>query len=260
MLTKGFHGSVCAALSFGFLTSAVAAGHAPHGVGITDSKSSPWDMHYYFRGGAGAIFGVNFDDRVDYFVNGARSYNYKVRFEYKPGGEADIAFGVKNSFFRIDVAYGYFTAEPDQLSLYDGNNNLVAFRSAAVHDDAGVGNLNGRYQVVNAYYDFSDPARRYTPYVGIGFGNLQYSIDSNNQTYSSNLADDDGSTLMVQLEVGMAYAISKSFSGLINYRYRRARNMTFNLTGTNSSSQDVRINIAEHLDMQTIGVGFTYSL
>jgi opacity protein-like surface antigen len=152
------------------------------------SAPSTAPEHYSYVGGSiGSIGGDSYDNR--YGVPGLDS-------ETQGGVAGDIVWGAKTNHWRFE--FGLDMRSQD-LETTDGFSTYS-------------GEISARGLVVNAYYDFNT-THGFTPYVGIGVGSYNVSVDDG-------VVDDDGESFQWQGIVGVAYSVSDRVDLTFDGRYQ----------------------------------------
>lgn len=151
------------------------------------APSAAPDHYSYVGGSIGSIGGDSYDNR--YGVPGLDS-------ETQSGLAGDIVWGAKTGHWRFEFGLDLRSQDvetTDGLSTYTGE-------------------ISARGLVVNAYYDFTT-THGFTPYVGIGVGSYNVSVDDG-------VVDDDGESFQWQGIVGVAYSVSDHVDLTFDGRYQ----------------------------------------
>ena len=171
-----------------------------------------------------------------------------------------IAGGLKTELFRYEIEYsaadydveshagvtaGGILLDPIDVGvLLSGNVGDIGV-SVGDFVAAGQGSIDTSTFFVNAYYDFMRDSA-FSPYVGVGIGNM--SVDVDYSPSATEIINDDDSVFVYQLILGVSYSINDAVEVYGNYRYRDGDDAsvtaslipaTFDIEGNSSDTFEV---------------------
>ena len=159
----------------------------------------------------------------------------------------DMSFGVSVGYnldnpWRFELELTRRESEVDSHNLDMGGPIAGSF---------GEGNSTSLF--ANAFYDFNNGSR-FTPYLGIGIGNVGVDY-ANFGVPGLDALDDDGDAFGYQLVAGVAIEISARFSFSTDYRLLEAEDVTLTSSAaTGNTVSDVGYGVNE----LTLGVRFKF--
>jgi opacity protein-like surface antigen len=194
-------------------------------VALSWSAAANADSTRYVAGSVGGYFREAVtEDRTFYQIaDPSINADGTNKFSFDPGAVVNISVGYRiASHFRIEAELGYDSYVGSSVNPFTTNPNFPHLdgRTFTRQSGAEYSRFTG---TVNAFYDFSPLASRFTPYIGVGVGG-----ESGSKT-AGHFVSADGATLTGQsgtdsavlglVEVGLNIALSKHWSVAPAYRY-----------------------------------------
>ena len=146
--------------------------------------------------GASGGIAIIHDSDVDVTGVGTGTMNYNL------GGGFNIAGGYNFDPVRVELEFGYKTANIDKISGAGGNVTMPN------------SDINVKSYMVNSYYDFKT-GNAFTPFVGVGFGILNDEINIQG-------SKEDDTLFGYQFTVGAGFKITPKVNIDVAYRYQGA--------------------------------------
>ena len=137
------------------------------------------------------------------------------------GGQFGVGYAIAG--FRPEVSVGYRTASVDSITLkklfgqtadavLKVQNDALAGEAAKVS-----GSVSSIDVAANVYYDI-DTGSEITPYIGVGGGMSQVTVDAKQELLPALVLDDSLWALSFQVAAGIGYAFTEDLTVALGYR------------------------------------------
>jgi len=183
--------------------------------------ASPW----YVEGGLGGYFRDSESSSNTFHRNATPNVNVSGvdTLKFNPGLIANVGVGYRlTSHLRIEAEAGYFTYTGHTLNPYTSAPGYPALNGQTFTRRSG--DRWSRYSgTVNAYYDFTPIAGRFTPYVGGGVGaSADHRTNGRYKSAGGQIFTTPGGTSTQGfglVEGGVSIAVSPHWAVVPTYRY-----------------------------------------
>ncbi len=135
------------------------------------------------------------------------------------GGQFGVGYAIAG--FRPEVSVGYRTASVDSLTLskYLGKTDDAALKGP--NDALASAEISGSISSIDVaagiYYDI-DTGSQITPYIGVGGGLSQVTVNAEQEVAPAIVLDDSLWALSFQAAAGIGYAVTEDLTVALGYR------------------------------------------